>query len=202
MTKPQKVSVGIIFIALIVALAFVFTTLYNKSIESLPDNIRFFREYPAAGEDNTFKYLTDKEAVEFLKNGTGIILFGFPSCKWCQEYVSVLSEVAWEYDVSEVYYLNIKKIRKENTVEYQELVNLLTEYLPVNDDGEKIIFVPETVFVKDGKILGHNNDTATLSGVEVEDYYTEQFRGELKNKLRQLTIKLYPASCNDENIEC
>ena len=40
--------------------------------------------------ENPFVYASEEEVIRVLKEGTGVIYFGFPSCPWCRTLLPVL----------------------------------------------------------------------------------------------------------------
>lgn len=160
--------------------------------------------YPTVviSEDNNVKYLTEKDAVEMLKEGTGLIYFGFNTCPWCRSLIPTLLEVSEKMDET-VYYLDIKNIKstfeikngelvttKKGTKYYYQLLELLDEHLDAYyitdgeggdyDTYEKRIYSPTLVAVKDGDITGFHTGTVSsqLSGY---DELSNAEKEELKN---------------------
>jgi len=164
-----------------------------KPVDTLTDADKFAKEY-SVPKNNPFKYVTVEEAIQFLEEGTGIIYFGFPECPWCQASIKILTEALMDKNIKEVYYFNPKEIRENNTEEYQKIVELTKEHLFETAEGEKRLFVPDTYFVLDGKIVGHNNDMSTMSG-EVEEYLTEERKEKLKEEYIKLIVKVYSDGC-------
>lgn len=162
--------------------------------ETLSDVLNFSAEYPSVGEDNIFVYRTGQEIIDILKNGTGIVYLGFKECGWCQAYAPYLQDVARGADLEKIYYFDIRQDRSENTETYQQIVALLGDNLDFDDEGKPRIFVPDVTFVKNGEIIGHNNDTS-MNTVEEhgtpEEYWTsdrvEILKGELNTYASQLT---------------
>ena len=87
-------------------------------------------------------YKTDKEIVNILNEGTGVIYFGFNSCPWCRSMVETLLKVVEDYDIADLYYTDIKEIRSkyevnnkklnkttEGTESYYDILEKLDEYL-------------------------------------------------------------------------
>lgn len=165
------------------------------------DSIKIYEEYNALEKDNVFKYIGVEDAIDFLKSKTGIIYFSFPECPWCQAYTPILNDVAKENNIDTIYYYNIKEIRQNNTKEYQQIVDLTKDYLYDDDNGNKRVYVPDVYFVVEGKIVGHNNDTSTISGSSPKEYYIEQVEDKLKEDLRQLILKL-DDKCDDHQRGC
>lgn len=183
--------------------------------EEVTDNIKFKEEYESLNgklndknkeyvrvdidEDNHMKYASFNEIVNILESGTGIIYFGFPECPWCRNAVPVLIDAANELGIDEINYFNALDMRdtrtlddegnivveKESTKEYQKLVELMYDELPVyeglNDDTIKRIYFPTVVFVKDGEIVGLHVSTLDSQ----EDPYVKLSDDEY-NELKQI----------------
>lgn len=196
--NKKSIYIFISCIILIIILEVVIECIIYKRGNETKDNILFYRMYPEVGQNNIYKIVDITKGIDILSSGTGIVFFGFPSCAWCQKYVPVLNEAAIEYDIKEIYYVDIKYDRKNNTEKYIELLRLLNTYLA---EG-KTLYVPDVYFVKSGNIIGHNNDTATFEEVKVEEYYTEENRAILKQRLINYIKQIKPAVCNDETKEC
>ena len=132
-------------------------------------------------DTNPFVYESSKKIIETLKSGTGIIYLGFPKCPWCRNAVNVLSYL----NVDKIMYLDMTDERdtyelvdgalkktKDGSKEYYEMLNILDDILSdyeIEDDGktysvgEKRIYVPLVIGVKDGKIVGYHADTVELN---------------------------------------
>lgn len=134
-------------------------------------------------ENNPIKYSNYDEIIDIIKNKTGIIYLGFPECPWCRTALPVLFDVVKENKIDTIYYLNIKNERDSYIVEdgkltyaldengkeikgtdgYFKLLDALKEHLSdyiINIDGksyevgEKRLYAPSVIFVKEGKVLG------------------------------------------------
>lgn len=158
--------------------------------EKATDASKFYKEYDNGNSvtmnisnDNPIKYLELDEVINFLKTGTGVIYFGFPTCPWCRNIVPVLFETAKENNVSVINYYNPKETRSSDS--FSEVMYLLDSYLQTNSDGNKTLYVPDVYFVKDGKIVGHHLGSADGQ----KDPYTpltDTQRQELKNTYNDL----------------
>ncbi len=110
------------------------------------------------------KQIDEKEVVELLESGNGVLLFSFPECDWCQELMPVLNERALELDI-EVYYFNVRDIRASETDIYSDIYSEISEYL-VSIDYDMMVYdklyVPTIIVVENGNIvdfhLGTTND--------------------------------------------
>lgn len=196
-----KIIVTFILVAICITLIVVFRDQLFKVNENITDAQRFYKEYNKTGLDNVFKYVTASEALELLKDGSSVVYFGFKDCKWCQSYAPILNEVAKENGFDTIYYCDIKKDRKDNTESYQGLVEILKDHLYDDDDGNKRIYVPDVYFINKGEIVGHNNDTSTEEGTDVEEYYS-MHKEDLKNKLTELFKKVEIETCDDSGKGC
>ena len=134
-------------------------------------------------EDNKVKYSSIKDIIKVLESGTGVIYLGYPECPWCRNVVPVLMRASNNTGIENVYYLNMHDVRDKMEVDsngnvvtveegkegYKDLLekldSILSEYTVKDDDGkeydtgEKRIFVPTVIFVKNGKILDYHMDT-------------------------------------------
>lgn len=191
----NKLSMIIVAIVALVGAVAVYY-LYGEEPKEINKNaMKFHDEYTLVEKDNVFVYKTIDEIINILKGGTGVVYLGFPECPWCQSYVVYLNEVAKDYGIEEIYYYNILKDRNENTEKYQMIVSLLKDELLTNDEGNKRVFVPDVTFVKDGKIIAHDNETSVINdGSKPEDYWTVENINNFKNKMIE-NISKYKNIC-------
>lgn len=189
--RNNKVLI-IISIVVLVLVAFLALRLREKPTKTPveTDSEKFAREYGWVDEfgnkiDNVFVYRTPEEIIKILKNGTGIVYLGFPECPWCGQYVVYLNEVAKKNNVKKINYLNILEDRKNNTDAYKEITSILSDYLQYDDDGNKRIYVPAVIAVKDGKIVGFDDETSydTKGYENPQDYWENEDLAGLKDKL-------------------
>ena len=188
-------------IAVVIVLGFLgLISFYYLNLTKVTDASKFKEEYSRVSEDNVFVYRTDKEIIDILKHGTGIVYLGFPECPWCQAYVSYLDEVAKETKIEKIYYLNILEIRKNNTREYQEIVSLLDNYLSYDEEGKKRIYVPTIVAVKEGEIIGFDDETShDTKGYETpEEYWKNEDLDGLKAKLEKMFSETVKNVCTTD----
>ena len=169
--------------------------------EKQTDAKKFAEEYTQITDDNYFVYRTSEEIIKILENGTGVVYLGFPECPWCQSYVKMLNEVADMEGLEKIYYLKILEDRKNNTKDYQKIVDILKEYLQYDDEGNKRIYVPAVIVVSKGEIVGFNDETSyDTKGLEKpEDYWNEEEISDLKNNLTDMIIKVLDNRCTDCN---
>lgn len=181
----KKVISGIIFIILIMGFIFLGTKEYKKAEQS--DNELFSAEYQEIDENNIFEYTNATKVLQTLKNGSGVIFFGFKSNIWAGYYANILNEVAMSLGMDKIYYYDFYEDRKNTNGTYELIVETLNPYITVLDDGTKNIYSPSIVIVKNGEIIAFNDDTAFVKGNNnPEEYWTiEQINIE-KNTLSVL----------------
>lgn len=207
MEKSNKVSLILLIILTVsVVLLCVYKVVYNQKNENL-DGIKFMEEYSELNgkvnenteksyveveidEKNLVKYLTEKEAVELLDKGTGVIYFGFSTCPWCRSLVTSLVNISNQKN-EVIYYLDVLNVRskyevkdgvlnkvKDGSENYYKILNLLDKklenYILTDKDnknydtGEKRLYAPTIVAVKNGVITGFHVGTVDtqLSGYD------------------------------------
>lgn len=170
----------------------------TKCSTDLSDHAKFSKEYPTVSNDNLFVYRSIDEIITILKHGTGVVYLGFPKCPWCQSYVKYLNEAAKEIGVEKIYYFNIYNDRDKNTEAYQKIVSILTGKLHHNKEGKERIYVPSLTMVKEGKIVGYNDETSTLSG-KPSEHWTADKVNKLKETIKdsmKLTLSNICTECN------
>ena len=195
MKKKMDIVLITIFVVLVLIGVYIFLM---KPNQEKTDAIKFSQEYNLEDKENVFVYKTSEEIIKILENGTGVVYLGFPECPWCMEYVKHLNESAKENNVSKIYYKNILNERKENTQEYQKMVELLKDYLQYDEEGNKRIYVPAVIVVNNGVIVGFDDETAwdTKGFQTPNEYWKERDLDEFKTKLKVMFSKLTSNTCN------
>ncbi len=150
------------------------------------DNIRFKEEYDLVSKDNLFEYATYDNVIETIKEGTGIIYLGFPTCALCKEIVPILDDASKENGIKSILYYNFKDMRDNNTKEYQELVKILSDYIQSDDEGNEIITAPTVIFVNKKNIVGVYIGTITSK----EEIITEEEKISVKQNFISLINKM------------
>lgn len=180
--------------------------LYNENIGHYYMNMEIV-------ENSNVEYKTAEELIDILKNGTGIIYFGFPECPWCRNIVPILVNTLQEYGIS-FYYYNAYDIRdqkhldengtiitdKEGTKEYYEILSLLgdsvSEYVGLNDSSHKRLYFPTIVFVKNGEVVTVHQGTIESQTNPYVELTLEQ-KDEIISILEQAIAKTYDIVCNE-----
>jgi predicted bacteriocin transport accessory protein len=159
------------------------------------DGEKFKAEYEALNNENVninisknnpIKYVTLDEVFDIIQNKTGVIYFGFPGCPWCRNMIPVLFEAAKNNNIDTIYYFNPRNVKKSDNDEYNKLKEILNEYLSEDENGQKVLYVPDVYFIKDGKIVGHH-----LGTVDSQEDPTISLTEEEKNELLDIFNELF-----------
>lgn len=152
---------------------------------------------------NKVKYSDLKSVNEIIENGTGLIYFGFPNCPWCRGMLPTLLDVLDCSCLDELLYVNMSDLRdefkvvdgkaketKEASREYYDLLKLLDDHLDdyiVEDKdgfeyetGEKRVYVPLVVAVKNGEIIRAFDGIDLEKGASPYDELTKIQKSELE----------------------
>lgn len=229
--KKGKIFVLVGVILLVALTGLLFISLNNSDKKEKTDSLKFKEEYEKLNdtyafgdikyssldinEGNPFVYASDEEVIDTLKNGTGIIYFGYPKCPWCRNAVNVLQHL----NVDKILYFDAYEHRdtyevkdgtlvksKDGTDTYYELLKLLDEALleyEIEKDGvkynagEKRLYVPMVVGVKDGKIVASHIDVVDLEeGQNAFDMLTKKQQEQLLNIYNDIKSNVYDDACN------
>lgn len=134
------------------------------------------------------KYTSDVNVISFedslnYVNNTVVLYYSFNDCPWCYDGFPIFKEIANTYD-ADWYYVDVKREeRDKNNDTYKELLNIFSS------ECEDTIYMPFTVFIKNGKIIGSN--TGTVSSHQISDDKLPVINSEQKEELRQIYINLF-----------
>ena len=188
--KKLMVVIDILLGAILVGIMTFGIYQYLKS-----DGEKFKAEYESLNNENVninisknnpIKYVTLDEVFDIIQNKTGVIYFGFPGCPWCRNMIPVLFEAAKNNNIDTIYYFNPRDIRKSDNEDYNKLKEILNEYLSEDENGQKVLYVPDVYFIKDGKIVGHH-----LGTVDSQEDPTISLTEEEKNELLDIFNELF-----------
>ena len=180
-----KVVAGITALVAIAVGVFIFTTKGGKGEEKKEtpskDAVKFKEDYESLnntvreGTDKTYsaitipeinpiKYVSVKETIDLLSSDDAIIYAGANWCPWCRGAIVPLLDVAINYNVKNLYYLNLdndkslfeiqnKKLvqTKEGTEEYYDLLTIITV-----KNGEIVKVDGTTIELDDGQTAYDN----------------------------------------------
>lgn len=174
-------------VLLLLILLFLITGCSVKKADEVTDAEIFASEY-AISKDHVFRYASVDEVIELLDNGTGIVFFGNSDQEDSLNVVKLFSSLIEEESIDEVLYFNPIVIRDDNTTDYDKITELLGDNLTITKDGDSYLEVPSVYFVKDGSIIGYNDDASKI--VEIEEEKLNEFYENLEDEYLNL-IKEY-----------
>lgn len=183
----------------------------NKSNNSNSDRLKFKEEYESLNgvenenngktyriinipDDNPFVYKEASDIINMINDKeTFVVYFGFAKCPWCRSIIETLINVANDYQVDTIYYVDVYDIRdvlkfnddnnividRKGTDDYMKLIelldNVLDDYTIMDSQGnyvyagEKRIYAPNIVVV----IKGEAVELTTGISDNQEDGYQE-----------------------------
>ncbi len=150
-------------------------------------------EYEGVGEEHVFVSKEYPDLLEMIENKeTAIVYIGRESCPFCYELVPVLNEVALENEVT-VYYVNTRtnhSTSDEGKAQLEEIKIYLNDFLTEDDEGNKAMYVPNVLFMKEGEVFA--NHVSTVDGHDAnESKMNDEQTAQLKDILTQHVVGLY-----------
>ncbi|MCI6717055.1 MAG: hypothetical protein SOZ32_06535 [Bacilli bacterium] len=148
-------------------------------------------DYPSLEDKNPIvKYTYVDDVIEKINGDyTGIIMFGFKNCPWCQAAISYVDEIAKEKKYKEVLYLDIKDMRDNNeSVNHEKYLNIYEKIKEEIDNPEKI-FAPTVIVLKDGTITGYH--VATVTSHVIVDGNLPPMTDEQINELKEIYRNIF-----------
>lgn len=151
-------------------------------------------------DDNPIIYASYTDiAAQMEHNGTFAVYFGFAKCPWCRGAIEAMLESAANNQIELVYYVDVYDSRDTYEIEdgsavktsdggegYAELLSLLSpvleDYSLQDEDGaevstgEKRIYAPNVIAVKEGEAVGIAADSPLFTdpyGEITEDIYSD-----------------------------
>ena len=181
----KKMTKNFIYLVLFAFLIWCFVYLGKKDFSStITDAERFSKEYTTIDTDNPFVYVNSNRVLNILNNETGIILVGFSSNAWMQEYVREIYPILKENNITKVYYYDVIEDRTKKTKNFRQIEDLLSKYLKITDMGSEYLFTPALIFVKDGKIINYDDETSLVSfDMRPDTYWNEDAITSFHNKI-------------------
>lgn len=142
------------FCLLVLLIGFTFGLSSCKDSTVLEDYVQL------TDNDHIIRYTTGEEVVSLFENDySGIIVFSFPSCPWCQAACPYINEIAKENLFDEVLMLDIKEMRNNplstDRKYYLDILGRLKEPLGIDDK----IYAPTVIVLKNGEVTGYNVGT-------------------------------------------
>ena len=102
-----------------------------------------------------------------------------------QRISPIINKIAKQKKLEKVYYFNIKNDREDNTKLYQKTVKLLGDNLRYDDEGNRRIYAPSLIAVKNG-IIVEFDDTRYWNNKSYEtpeEFWNKEDLTSMKEKL-------------------
>ena len=114
---------------------------------------------------------------------------GYPANSWSGYYANILNEAAKATGIEEILYYDFYLDRENSNATYQSIVLSLSNYLYTLDDGSQDIHAPTLIIIKDGNIIGFDQETAFMLGNTEPEEYWNKLRTGLKYNTFQTMFK-------------
>lgn len=152
-------------------------------------------------EDPAFLEVSTEESLRLFVNGTGVVVYSYETCPWCNRILPILDEAAKEYG-TEVFYVNIYSdtFMALTAQEKSDQINALYQCLdpilerekdPETGEDKAVMQVPEVVAIKDGEIKSHHMgvvDDFSLDPDHLDEY---QVTDEQREELKQIYLDMF-----------
>lgn len=125
--------------------------------------------------------------------GSALIYFGYNTCDWCNRALPELNKVLLDYDFT-TYYVDAHSEHYSFTKEdIDELYDVIYDTLYTDSSGEKGLFVPHVLGIKNGEIVGYHTslvDSYHPKDIsDPNDQMTEDEKKELQEIYRDIINK-------------
>ncbi len=170
----------LLFISLITITGCSSIKVSNKN--RMDDSDKFSVEYNVS-KNNPFKYARVHDVIDLLEDGTGIVYFADSDDEKSLYYTELILDTLNTSELDVIYYYNPRNIKENNTKNYKEIVSILEDYLPEDEDSNAYLDMPNLFFVKSGKVIGH---TYIDSKYDMDDLLEEKTKKKLIKELKKV----------------
>ena len=171
--KKRTIIDIFIMILLLGLLIFLGTRDYDKKNEG-KDSKRFDHDYSMVSKDNVFKYVSEEEFYNLLKDGDAVVFMGFKENEWSNYYAKMLNDAAKEVNLKEIYYYDFLADREKKSVMYGKIIDFLRDYLQQDDQGNVNLVAPSLLIIKDHVITYYDSETSyTNANVTPKKYWND-----------------------------
>lgn len=142
--------------AVLVTIIFIIVLLLNTNMKTN----QIVKDYNSLREDTIIRYTTADEVLSLMENEySGIIVYGFKECPWCQAVIGYVDEIAKEKGYKEVLYLDIREMRDlEESEDHQKYLQIFEKIKDKIDNPLKI-FAPTTTVMSKGEVVSYSIGT-------------------------------------------
>ncbi len=178
-----------LFLMAILIILFILVGTHDYN-EDQNDQEKFASEYNFIDNHNVFKYASVIDAHMIAAGKSGILFLGSSSNKWCQYYAKILNDTADIIGIDTIYYYDFYEDRKQKNATYEDILNILSDYVVYNDEGRPNLYAPTLIIVKDGKVIYFDDETAFVNGnIEPDDYWTEDKKNTKMSELQMYFLE-------------
>lgn len=172
---------AILFSAII--FGFIYIGKYDFKMKNNKANELIASKFKSLDKNNKYQEVNIDEAIDIIKND-GLLLIANPNNKWADKYAAILNEAAYQTDIKNIALIDITVDRAQNNRKYKKLLSALDDYVIYDDLGDKTIYMPTFIIVKDNKIIFIDNDTALHLGKDtLDNYWTSEMVNNKKSQL-------------------
>ena len=155
----------------------------------IKESIKFSNIYRSVPEENLYVFSNASLVNDILNGRSGVILMSFPTNKWTDIYASILNDGAKEVGIDKIYYYNFLEDRDERNATYETIVNKLSRYAYVNDEGKQNIYAPTILIVKKGMIIAYFDGLSVMRGNQnISEYFAEE-KDNIYEKIKQALLE-------------
>ena len=177
----------LLFAILIYLFILVGTHDYNKHLN---DQEVFANDYYLVDKNNVFKNISVVDAHIIASGKKGIIFFGNKGNIWSQYYAQIINDVAKNVSLEEIYYYDFFPDREQKNGTYEDILNLLKDYLIYNDKGKPNIYAPSLLVINEGQVLYYDFETSFMQGnTTPEEYWTKEKLEAKKDELEMVFLE-------------
>lgn len=177
---------------------------FKEEYESLNNKDSGYKNYKykkvSIEKNNNIEYLTSNELIYKIDNQeTFIVYFGYNECPWCRSIVENLLKVAKDNKIKKIYYLDIKDLRDEKTLDKDKNIVInkkgTEDYYDILDRLDNVLddYKIDDVYMKEKRIYAPNI-VAIVNGEPQQK--TEGIPENYKNPYIEMTKKQKKESYN------
>ncbi len=143
-------------------------------------------DYPLVSEENVYVQVDADRVIQiFDKREDGVIVFGFPSCPWCQQLLPILDIVAKKGNVTTIYYVDIKDMRDNlDSPDHEKYLYIKKKVDKALDKEKDRINAPTIVTITAGNVIDYHLDT--VPSHQMVDGRLPEMTEEQKRELREI----------------
>ena len=181
----------IIYLFLFIFLIYLFVLVGTHDYEvHQSDKERFSLEYGINDKDHVFSYISAMDAHMIASGKKGIVFFGNSSNIWCKYYANILNDVAKSVSLDNISYYDFYPDRENNNATYEDILNVLKDYVLINDKGKPSIYAPSLLVFNNVKVLYFETETSFIKGsIEPSSYWTKEKIEEKKQELQMIFLE-------------